>query len=251
MSVNFRGSAIEGERPLELAIARIVKRMNDTDVPNAYDVHRLKQFIYNKVNYAKSKGGLNGGVEAKLKRLAESLDRTLDERFPTYDRVNKQYAAARRAIDSIDGLADSKLEWDSSYKDNNLGTLLRRTMSNATSKDRLMDALSQVQEVANSKNFDLIDPQNPGKFKGKSFDDNLIAQALFVDELDRMFKPDARTSFQGQIDQALARNAVDTATGRRGIGDIVGDFAVNRVEKLRGINEENAFKAIMDLLNEK
>jgi hypothetical protein len=249
MSVNFKGSAIEGERPLEIAISRIVNRMNDTAVPNAYDVHRLKQFIYNKVNYAKSKGGLAGGVEVKLKRLAESLDSTLDNQFPVYDRVNKQYAAARQAVDAIEGIADSKLDLNNPFKDNNYGTLLRRTMSNTVSKDRLMDALQQVQEVANSKGFDLLDPDNPGKFQGKTFNDNLIAQALFVDELDVMFKPQGRTSFQGQIGQAIERTGEAATSNSTLMGE--GLRALGRgAEKLRGINEENAFKSIIDLLKE-
>lgn len=249
MSVNFKGSAIEGERPLEIAISRIVNRMNDTAVPNAYDVHRLKQFIYNKVNYAKSKGGLAGGVEVKLKRLAESLDSTLDNQFPVYDRVNKQYAAARQAVDAIEGIADSKLDLNNPFKDNNYGTLLRRTMSNTVSKDRLMDALQQIQEVANSKGFDLLDADNPGKFQGKTFSDNLIAQALFVDELDVMFKPQGRTSFQGQIGQAIERTGEAATSNSSLIGE--GLRALGRgAEKLRGINEENAFKSIIDLLKE-
>jgi len=57
MKVNFRGSAIQGERPAEIAISRIVNRMNDTDAATAYDVHKLKQYIYNQVSYAKSKRG--------------------------------------------------------------------------------------------------------------------------------------------------------------------------------------------------
>lgn len=252
IDIDFRKSGIQGEANAERLVRRVIERMANTEVSSAYDAHRLKQYIYNQINYAKGPSrGLNGGIETKMKGLANSLDTLLDDRFPTYARVNEQYASARSAIDVIEGLSDSKLDINSSHKDNNYGTLLRRTMSNAQSKDRLMDALAQVQEVANSKNFDVLDPSNPGKFKGKTFNDNLIAQALFVDELDRMFRPAGRTSFQGQIDQAMTRNAVDTATGRRSVWDSVADAAVGGVEKARGINEENALKSIRDLLNEK
>ena len=184
-----------------------------------------------------------------MKNLARELDELLDGQFSTYKRVNDQYAAARQAVDAIEGLSDSKLDLNNARKDNNYGTLLRRTMSNAASKDRLMDALDQIQKVANSKDFDVLDPQNPGKFKGKSFQDNLIAQALFVDELDKMFKPAGRTSFQGQIDQTIQRSA-ETIAGRRGVWENAIDAIGAGANKARGINEENAFKAIMDLLNE-
>ena len=249
MGVDFRGSVIEGERAAEIAITRIVKRMNNTDVPNAFDVHRLKQFIYNQVNYAKGKRGLNGGVEVKLKGLANSLDGILDGKFSSYKRVNEQYASARQAIDAIEGISDSKLGLDNAFKDNNYGTLIRRTMSNAVSKDRLMDALQQVQEVANSKGFDLLDPQNPGKFTGKTFNDNLLAQALFVDELDVMFKPAARTSFQGQISQAVSR-AGEAGQSSAGLARETINLVGKGFDKARGINEKGAFTAIKALLKE-
>jgi hypothetical protein len=45
----------------------------------------------NQVNYAKQKQGLVGGVEVKLKGLANALDSQLDDKFSSYKRVNEQY----------------------------------------------------------------------------------------------------------------------------------------------------------------
>lgn len=251
MFVNFKGSDIEGFKPAESAIRSVVNRMNDTDVNTAFDAHRLKQFIYNqaKIGQSKTSTGFMGGVDIKLSGLAKALDGLLDEQFPQYKRVNEQYAAARQAVDAIEGIADKKLDMNNAFKDNNYGTLLRRTMSEAVSKDRLMDALKQVQEVANSKGYDLLDPNNPGKFTGKTFDDNLIAQALFVNELDVMFKPSARTSLGGVVGQALERSK-EASQSSATLGMEAVKLVGKGYDKVRGINDEGAFKAIIKLLEE-
>jgi len=244
---NFAKSNVYKDKSSENIVNNIVERMRDVDLESAYDVHTLKQYIYNQVNYGRrSEGGLAGGIEVRLKELAESLDSKLDSTFPVYRRVNEQYAAARKAIDSLEKLADSDLDLKGPYKDINYGILLRRTMSNAQSAPRLMKALKNIQEVANSKNFDLLDLQNPGKFKGKTFNDNLIAQALFVHELDVMFKPAARTSMEG-IMQRGAGTAIEA--NENWLNTAV-RFGAKGFDRARGVNEENAFKAIKDLLDE-
>ena len=109
----------------------------------------------------------------------------------------------------------------------------------------LLDSVKDVEKTA--KKFEgfvgAIDPRAI-EFKGQKtsgINDNLIKQILFVDELDRVFKPSARTGFAGQIGQAID----DVPTSAR---DAAFKGGKKVAEKALGINEENAFKSIEQLL---
>ena len=70
---------------------------------------------------------------------------------------------------------------------------------------------------------------------------------LFVDELDRVFGATARTSFTGQIDQAIDQTA-KAAKGGVTLTDLGLEGAKYVAGKVRNINDEAAFKAIEELL---
>jgi len=95
-----------------------------------------------------------------------------------------------------------------------------------------LDAINEVEQVA-------LKHAPPG-----SLTDDLLTQILFVDELDSVFGPVARTSFQGQIDQAIQQGAKGAARG------VVRKTAAKAKEKLLGTDEERAFAAIKRLLSE-
>jgi hypothetical protein len=117
-----------------------------------------------------------------------------------------------------------------------------------------MDAVKQMDDTANK--YGRISTGEKGRLliqNGKQkplFDDDLVTQALFADELDSVFGPTARTSFQGQIDQALKRG-VSAATTTGGAADAAIGVIGKAAEKARGINQENAFKSIKELLRDK
>ncbi len=232
----FQGSDIEGVGGAESVIKNIVNRMVNTKSPDAYDVHRLKKFIDEQVTYGKTTDGLSGKTESILKSLRARLDDSLDKKFPEYDRVNTTYRDTITALDSIQDVAGRKMDLSGGSADKATGTLLRRLMSNAQSRVRLLDSIDEIEGVASKY--------------GTKFDDDLLSQALFVDELDRVFGPVARTSFQGQIDQAVNKGA-RAATSSAGAADAAIGVVGKGAEKLRGINEGNAFKSIKELLKEK
>lgn len=230
LKLNFSGSDIEGLAGPERAIAQVFNRMKSTRPPDAFDLHRMKRFIDEQVTFGKNAEGLAGRSEAVLKRLRRSLDQTLDSNFPEYDAVNTQYSETIGALDALQDVAGRKMDLTGPNAEKATGTLMRRLMSNAQSRVTLLDSINQIEDVAK-------------KFGGK-FKDDLLSQVLFVDELDSVFGPVARTSFQGQIKQGVgaaieAKTSPVTAALRAG-GAVV--------EKARGINQEGAFKAIKKLL---
>jgi len=230
-SLDFRGSIIEGgsaeAKNAQSILRTTVDRLLNTDVPDAFDVHRMKKFIDSQVTFGKTQAGLAGGSERVLKTLRRGLDESLDSTFPEYNRVNTVFAETRTAIDNLQSVAGKKMNLTGKNADEATGTLLRRLMSNAQSRVPLLDSVRELENVA---------IKNGGKFN-----DDIITQVLFADELDAVFKPIARTSFQGQIKQAIPDVPV-TVLG----ASIKG--AEKIAEKVQGINEANAFKSIKELL---
>jgi len=225
IKANFSGSDIEGLAGPESAINRIISRISKVGNFDAYEAHRLKRFIDETVTFGKNGEGLAGKTEAVLKKLRKNLDKNLDENFPEYNRVNTQYAETIDAIDAFQDVAGSKMNLTADSADKATGTLLRRLMSNAQSRVRMLDAVQNVEDVAK-------------KYGGK-FDDDLFSQVLFADELDSVFGPTARTSFQGQIRQAIPTSKTDAVMK-------LGEAAV---KKVKGVTPEKQYEAIRALLN--
>lgn len=222
----FNGSDVEGVAAAERVISQIVKRMRDTKAPDAFDGHRLKKFIDEQVSFGKVAEGLTGRTENILKSLRRNLDQELDKSFPSYDKVNSDFAETKSALDALQDVAGRKTDLFGPNADKAIGTLLKRTMSNAQSRVRLIDAINEIESTAKNKGF--------------KFDDDLMSQVLFADELDAVFKPLARTSFQGQIVQAIPTSKAD----------VIASAAQKAAETVRGINEPAAFKAIKDMLKD-
>lgn len=256
----FIGSDIEGVKPAENLISNVVKRMTTGKEPDAYDLHRMKRFLDEQVTYGKGQTteGLSGRTEKVIKDLRRNIDNTLDQQFPEYDRANVVYADTIGALNALQDVVGKKMDLTGPNADKALGTDLRQVMSNRKSRIRMLDSLDDIEETAN-KYINYTTPEtidgklllpDPGYFSKKGFADDLLTQILFADELDKVFKPAARTSFEGLTGrQQLQRRAdVLTSGGRE---NIILEKGGEILEKAKGINEENAFKAIKDLLKKR
>lgn len=232
-SLNFVGSDIEGIAGAEKILKQVASRVRKLDADDAYDMHRLKRYIDEQVTYGKTTEGLSGKAERTLKNLRADIDASLDAQFPEYNRVNTQYADTIGALDAFQDAAGAKVNLFGENSEKALGTVSRRLLSNTQSRVNLIDSIKNIDDVA-KKYF-------------TTFDDDIMTQVLFADELDKVFGAAARTSLQGDVGKGVKRG-LETATGQRTLTGIGIDAASAAVEKARGINEQNAFKAIKNLL---
>ncbi len=226
-------------------IKEVIRQMNIRGQGgiDALDVHKMKRIIDNNVTFGKVKTGISGDAERALKSFRRSLDEALDTSFPEYNQANIKYSETIGALDSIQDVAGKKMDLSGGNADKALGTLLRRTLSNAQSRIRLIDSIDEIESVSKKHGgSSALRIEGPGLGQ-----DDLLTQVLFVDELDSVFGPVARTSFQGQIDQAL-KQGVGAVTTRAGALDAALTAAGKVAERARGINEAGAFKAIKELL---
>ena len=193
----------------------------------------MKRFIDEVVTYGKQGEGLSGKTERILKQLRRDLDSTLDDAFPEYNRVNTTYADTVGSLDALQDVAGKKMDLFGKNADKATGTLLRRLMSNAQSRVNLVDAVDSLESIA--------------KKYGGEFTDDISTQMLFADELDNVFGSVARTSFAGETAKGIRKGA-EVVTGQRTVVGAALEAGAAGVEKLRGINEKNAFKSITELL---
>lgn len=238
---NFKGSDIEGLAGPENVIRRVVDRMSSTQPPDAYELHRLKRYLDEQVSYGKTTEGLTGQTENVLKTLRRNLDDILDQNFPEYESVNRQYSETIQALDEFQRLIGKKTDLTGSNADKAVGVLARRVMSNAQSRANVLDSIAEIERVYN--NYPVSDVK---LLSGTGDRSDILTMALFADELDRVFGPVARTSFQGQIDQATQRAVRDVAG--MNATEMAARAAGGIAERMRGITEESRFKSIRDIL---
>lgn len=232
VKADFRMSDIEDIAAAENIINRIVKRMQSGPAPDAYEVHRLKKYIDEQVSYGKAGEGLTGKTEGILKKLRADLNNQLKADFPSYGQVNTQYSDTIGAIDELQAAVGKKMDLTGPNANEALGTVTRRLMSNAQTRINLLDSINAIEGV--------------GRKYGGKFEDDLLTQVLFADELDSVFKPVARTSFENLIGRATERSIEGGMRG--GMFEAGRTAAKEGIDKLRGINEEARFKAINELL---
>ncbi len=254
--VNYDGSIIEGLEGPQNALNRMLTRLRETRAPDAYDVHRMKRWIDNNVSYGKATEGLSGQAVNVMKRLRHNLDSALDTQFPKYDEVNTRYAETRNAIDLLQDAAGKRIDLTGNYSNSALGTLSRRVLGNAVSRQELLKSLDEVDRVAKkvlTPGTDLaiyrkVPRGTSVPINADDLDDDLLAQIVFVSELEKVFGTNAANSFLGDIAKATGRAAENVATtGQPGLVRELGSAAFDRV---RGINDENAVKAFRNLLGE-
>ena len=223
-------------------LREVIRQMNlkSKGGVDGFSAHKMKRVIDNNVTFGKTKTGISGDAERALKSFRAGLDDALDTTFPEYNRVNTAYSETIGALDALQEVAGKKMKLNGPNADKATGTLMRRVLSNAQSRITLLDSVNDIEKIA--KKYERFKGElDPTRIEGpftSSLTDDLLGQVLFVDELDSVFGTTARTSLAGQVEQAV----------KQGPAGLAVEAAAKGAEKLRGINEQNAFKAIKDLL---
>jgi hypothetical protein len=233
---NLQGSDIQGDRQAQRVLNMVLERLSTVKAPDAYGIHTAKRFIDTQVDFGKRSlaNPLTAQAERTLKTLRRNLNATLGESFPDYKAANTKYSDTITALDDLQKAAGTNIDFDSPSANKQLGTAMRKLTSNYGTRANLIDSLDQANSTATKY--------------GMKLDDNIVNQLIFVNELDRMFGAAAQTSLKGQVSEAM-QTGVDIARGgaaRRAV-----ELLAEKAEELRGINKENAVKAMEELLKRK
>lgn len=227
------GSDIQGDKVAQRILNSVLERLSATKAPDASGVHAAKRFIDTQVSWGKKALGtpLTGQAERVLKNLRRNLNQSLNDTFPEYKAANTKYSETTTALDNMQKAAGTQIDFDSPNAEKQLGTAMRKLLSNIGSRVNLIDALDNVN--ATSTKYGLV------------IDDDIVNQLIFANELDRMFGAVADTSLKGQVAEAM-QTGVDVARGK--IASRAFELLMQKTESLRGINRENAIKAMEEVL---
>ena len=233
---NLQGSDIQGDRQAQRVLNMVLERLSTVNAPDAYGIHTAKRFIDTQVDFGKRSlaNPLTAQAERTLKSLRRNLNTTLGDNFPDYKAANAKYSDTITALDDLQKAAGTNIDFDSASANKQLGTAMRKLTSNYGTRANLIDSLDQANQTATKY--------------GMKLDDDIVNQLIFVNELDRMFGAAAQTSLKGQVAEAM-QTGVDIARGgaaRRAL-----ELLAEKAEELRGINKENAVKAMEELLKRK
>lgn len=233
---NLQGSRIEGDAGAEKLLNVVLRRFSKTEAPDALGVHDAKRYLDTQVEYGKRNlnNPLTATAENIVKGLRRNLNQTLGEKFPVYKAANEKYSDTIKALDDLQKAAGTQIDFDSENANKALGVAMRKLTSNIGTRTNLIDALDQANSTSTKY--------------GLKLDDDIINQVIFVNELDRMFGAAAQTSLKGQVAEAM-ETGIEIARGgaaRRAL-----ELLAEGAENLRGINKENAVKAMEELLKRK
>lgn len=202
----FTGPEIDIPQSMQGTIEKIINRAKYVSARgDAKAAHKLKRFIDDNVSYGGKAGeGLKGYTERVVKNIRNAIDDQLDDNFPEYNQANTAYADSIEALNSFIDVAGRKnVDVTPKNARRAFGVLSRRLLSNVQSRGRLMDSIELLEEV--------------GSKYGAKFDDNLYSQAIFIEELERMFGPSATTSLYGELAKAAGSAVMgDARTGAIG-----------------------------------
>jgi hypothetical protein len=234
---NLDGSRIEGDVAGEKLLNIVLKRLSKTAAPDALGVHDAKRFIDTQVDYGKRNlsNPLTAEAERIVKGLRRNLNQSLGDKFPVYKAANEKYADTITALNDLQKAAGTNIDFDSASANKQLGTAMRKLTSNYGTRANLIDSLDQANQVVSKY--------------GMKLDDDIVNQLIFVNELDRMFGAAAQTSLKGQVAEGALGTGVDIARGN--LRQRAFDLLAEKAEELRGVNKENAVKAMEDLLKRK
>ena len=231
---SFAGMDDVNEAGARKVLDKILPRIKED--MTALQAHKLKKLIDSAVDFdgvPTQDVAIPKALSASLKRMRGALNETVANSSPNYREANKKFAEVIGPLSQMDKIFKNMLNLSGQEAiETGVGTKAARTlMSNNVSRGSMIDVLEQAETALKNNNVKV--------------DDDLIKQAVFVDELERMFGSEATTSFTGSAQRA-------TESGiKAALGDTQGlstDLIKAGIEKARGINQENAVKALEELL---
>ena len=233
---DFTGSIISKNKPAQRAIKDAIDLMSEGGAPDALRFHKVKRQLDDMIDF-KKKGaqGLSSAGERVLKDLRAELNNSIRVVSPEYARVNDIMSGSLGMFDDLQRAAGTSIDIFGQGGGKALGTRLRSLMSNQQNRINLENALENLDGIA--------------KDMGGRFNDDIGDLTRFANALDDRFGATARTSFRGDIEAAHLQSL------RGGVPKTFFEFSMTAtekgLEKLRGVNNFNAFNAMDDLLKGK
>jgi hypothetical protein len=229
---DFVESLISSDRSSQRVIRDLVRLLGEGGNPDALRFHKLKRQLDIMIDFnKKSSMGLSDAGKNVLKDIRRSLNESIRAIDDDYARVNDVLSLSLGTLGDLDK-AVGTIDLFGAGANKALGQRMRALMSNQQGRIKVENALDQINDTT--------------KKLGGAFTDDIKDLVLFADALDDKFGAVAKTSFAGQIEQAVGRAV--SAPPKTTVVEAVGRGIGKGAEKMRGINDFNSFEALDALL---
>jgi hypothetical protein len=233
-SIDFKGSIISKDPSSQRVIRNVAELLAEDRPPDALRAHKLKRQLDAMIDFEKkSSGGLTESGRNVAKTMRATLNSVIRDVSPEYAEVNDVLSKSLQSMNQFERIMGPSIDLWAPGANKAIGQDLRGIMSNRKSRVKLENSVNSIDAVAREL--------------GGVFDDNLGDLALFAKTLDDQFGASARTSFSGDIESATRR----VARGAAGITEEIIDRVAKKAGDMRNINDQQAFKALDDLLRER
>lgn len=235
--LNFTGSMISKDRTSQRIIKDVADLLAENKTPSALRAHKLKRQLDTMLDYNKKSAG---GLTDAGKNVAQSMRRSLNDAVravdPDYAAVNDTLSKSLGGMNDFERILGPSIDIWAPGSNKAIGQDLRGLLSNRKSRVKLENAVGQIDDLA--------------KELGGNFNDNLGDLVVFSKTLDDQFGAAARTSLAGEMEAAGERTARKLASGdvKGAAFDATFGAAAKKVKDMRGVNDQQAFRAIDALL---
>ncbi len=192
------------------ALSGLFEKLKISGNPTAKQVHQLKKWIDEFVDYGKSPTQTDAGVSKSVERLLKGYRAKLNGKLRVnagYARANDIFSDAAGALDDMQKAVGPSVDILDDVAFKAIGQKMRTFLSNNANRIKTEAAVGEAQSIAN-------------KWGGKFPDHDIAAQMKFINEMERMWGAFTDTSFKAEIGQAGQRVAESPGIvqlGREGV----------------------------------
>lgn len=230
--LDFVGSMISGDPSSQKAISKMVEMLHTSTLNDAMGAHLMKRQLDTLINYSKKPNvGLGVDGENAIKGVRRTINETLRQFSDDYAATNDVLSMSLTAMDDLQTAIGKRINLSADRADSALGTAIRPLFGNRQKRIELEDSFSQIDNVASEL--------------GGNFQTNYKDIFQFTNEIEDVFGKTAKTSFGGEIEASIKSAKFGAANA---FIDRTVSKAAEKAEKLRGINDFNAFTKMRKLL---
>lgn len=209
-------------------------RMLSRDSINADELHRVKKALSDRLSYdRRTATPLSGNSERLLKGVRSEINQKLRDMSDNYAKANDDFAKAASGLKPFEEALGRKFDPESARVENFTGTQLRKVLSNYANADELVDAVKNINDIANDF--------------GGNFGNEIIPLVRLNSDLEGMLGSFAPQSLQGVVEKAggvvgqralggmaeMAQAGMEAAKRRTSLWDAPVSQKVELINKLR------------------
>ena len=226
----FVGSSISKDKTSQRVIRDVVDLLSEPG-SDARRAHILKKQLDSLIDFnKKSAQGLTESGRNFAKSIRFELNSAIRAVSPQYARINDDLSSSIQSMNDFQRVLGPSIDIFAPGASKAIGQDLRGLLSNRKSRVKLENSINSLEATAN---------QLGGRFRS---DVKQLVQ--FANTLDNRFGAVADKSLKGEITSSLEQ----ASRGQAGVFDLAVKKVAEKAEKLRGINDTNAFNTIQKIL---